>query len=197
VFLLKTTKKIFALWVIMMFLVTFTSLLVYLAAQQTIRLGANDIPSQLAMETSIHLQNGQNAKDAIPAEKVDISKSLNGFVMVYDSSKNLVATSGTLDSSNPVYPKGVLDYLDQKTESRITWQPEAGLRFASVAIKYNNGYIVAARSLNEPERLIGKLGQLIFLAWLACAVFLTAVLAVSYFPMRKHAVNLYGMQKKS
>jgi len=64
-----------------------------------------------------------------------------------------------------------LDNVAQKGETRVAWQPETGLRFATVAIKYNNEYIVAARSLSETGKLIDKLGRLIFMAWLACAVF--------------------------
>ena len=84
---MKTTKSIFVLWVVVMFLVTFTCSLVYLVAQQSLRLGANELPTQLAVETSMKLQGGQIVKNAIPAEKVDISKSLNAFVMVYDRNK--------------------------------------------------------------------------------------------------------------
>ena len=182
---MKKAKNIFVLWLIVMFLVTFTCSLVYLVAQQSLRLGANELPSQLAIETLIKLQNGQSVNDAIPTEKVDISKSLNAFVMVYDSNKSLSATSGIMDNNDPVYPKGVFDSVDLKSESRITWQPEVGLRFATVAIKYSNGYIVAGRSLTETEKLIAKLSELVFIAWLACTVFSAFSLGVIYVFMKK------------
>jgi hypothetical protein len=182
---MKSAKNVFVFWIVVMFLVTFTCSIVYLVAQQSFRLGANEPPMQLAIETSIKLQNGQSAKDAIPTEKVDISKSLNAFVMVYDSDKNLIATSGIKGNKDPVYPKGVLDNVAKKSEVEVTWQPEPGLRFASIAIKYSNGYIVAARSLTETEKLIGKLGGLVFFAWLACAVFSTIALLVIYVFMKK------------
>lgn len=182
---MKKAKNIFVLWLIVMFLVTFTCSLVYLVAQQSLRLGANELPAQLAIETSIKLQNGQSVKDAVPTEKVDISKSLNAFVMVYDNNKSLIATSGIKDNNDPVYPKGVLDSVDLKSESRITWQPVVGLRFSTVAIKYSNGYIVAGRSLSETEKLIAKLGELVFMAWLACTVFSAFALGVIYVFMKK------------
>jgi len=177
---MKTGKKVFVVWIIIMFLATFTCSLVYVVSQQTLRLGANDLPTTLAAETAIKLQNGQNASDAVPAEKVDASKSLNTFVMIYDKDKNLIASSGTMGASQPVYPPGVLGNVDQKGEARVTWQPKAGLRYASVAIKYDNGYIVAARSLHETEKLIGIAQNLILLAWLACAVFSALVLVLFY-----------------
>ena len=184
-FIMKKAKNIFVLWLIVMFLVTFTCSLVYLVAQQSLRLGANELPSQLAIETSIKLQNGQSVKDAVSTEKVDISKSLNAFVMVYDSNKSLIATSGIMGKNDPVYPKGVFDSLDLHNESRITWQPDVGLRFATVAIKYSNGYIVAGRSLTETEKLIAALGELVLMAWLACTVFSAFALGVIYVFMKR------------
>lgn len=182
---MKTVKNLFIFWIIVMFLVTFTCSLVYIAVQQSLRLGANEQLMQLAIETSIKLQEGLSVKNAIPADKVDISKSLSTFVMIYDNNKNLVAASGMMGSSEPVYPKGVLSYVDQKGEDRVTWQPQTGFRFATVAIKYSNGYIVAARSLHETEKLIGMIERLIIFAWLACAAFSALAFGVIYFLMKK------------
>lgn len=150
-----------------MFFVTFSCLLAYLVTQQSLRLGANELPAQLATETAIKIQNGKNAESAVPAEKIDISKSLETFVMVFDKNKSLLATSGMMGNSKPSYPKGVLDYVDKKGEDRVTWQPKEGLRFATVAIKFDNGYIVAGRSLHETEELISNIGRLVLLAWVA------------------------------
>ena len=183
-------KKSIWIWIIIIFIVTFNCLLVYIVAQQTLRLGANELPSQLAMETLIELQNGKSMEEIIPKEKIDISKSLNAFVLVYDRNKNLVDSSGILDNIKPVYPKGVLEYLDNNNESRVTWQPKAGLRFASLAIKYDNGYIVAAKSLSETEKLIDKLGELILFAWLACMVFITIALSMIYVYTRKNKTKI-------
>ena len=46
--------------------------------------------------------------------------------------------SGMMGNRMPAYSKGVLDYVAQKGESRVTWQPQVGLRFATVAVKYDN-----------------------------------------------------------
>ena len=186
---MKKMKIIFMVWIIIMFMASFTCSLVYLISQQSLRLGANEAPSQLANETAINLKNGQNAKNAIPNEKIDITNSLNTFVMVYDSTKNLIASSGTVRGSQPLYPSGVLDHVTGNKESRVTWQPDIGLRFASVAIKYEDGYIVAARSLSETEKLIGMIGKLIIYAWLACTIFTGLVLGVCYLVMIKEKVH--------
>jgi hypothetical protein len=182
---MKILKNIFTIWIIIIFLVTFTSILTYLAAQQVTRLGANEQPAQLAVETSINLKSGQSIKDAIPSEVIDISKSLRAFVMIYDKNKILVASSGMLGKDEPVYPKGVLDNLDKIGSERVTWQPQAGLRFATVALKTDNNYIVAAYSLLERENLIDVIGELILAAWLACIIFSSIALGIVYFFIKK------------
>lgn len=182
---MKMTHKLMVVWLLIMFLVTFTSSLVYLVAQQSIRLGANELPMQLAMDTSLKLENGQNAGRVIPADKSDISKSLSPFVLVFDKNKNLLNTSGFLNNVEPNYPKGVLDSVDKNGEDRVTWQPQSGLRYATVAIKASNGYIVAGRSLSETEKLIDHVGKLVLEAWLASVSFSTIALTIIYLSIKK------------
>jgi hypothetical protein len=98
------------------------------------------------------------AAQAVPVNNVDISKSLSPFVMVFDINKNLLATSGVMSSSKPTYPKGVLDSVAKNGQERVTWQPQTGLRYATVAIKSNGGYVVAGQSLSETEKLIDEIG---------------------------------------
>jgi hypothetical protein len=168
---MKFSKKVGLVWMIIMFVITFTCSLAYLVAQQSLRLGANEIPAQLAMDTALKLQSGKNVATIMPAEKVDISKSLTPFVMVFDDQKKLLSSSGIMDGHDPSYPLGVLDHVAKAGEERVTWQPQTGLRFATVALKYDKGYIVAARSLAETENLIDEIGKLVLLAWAAFLVF--------------------------
>jgi hypothetical protein len=182
---MKPIKNIFIFWTVIMFLVTFTCLLTYLVTQQVIRLGANELPVQFATETSIKLENGQSAKDAIPNETIDISKSLGTFVMIFDKDKNLIATSAMMGSVEPAYVKGVLDYVDKRGEYRVTWQPQVGLRFATVVTKVGDKYIVAGRSMQEPERLIDIIGILVSVAWLACLIFSSIALGIIYVFIKK------------
>ena len=168
-----------------MFLVTFTSSIVYLVTQQTLRLGADGQPLQLATDTALKLEKGQRADLAVSTDKVDISKSLSPFVMVFDTNKNLLSTSGVMGSSEPTYPKGVLDFVTQKGEDRVTWQPQTGLRYATVAIKIKSGYIVAGRSLREIEKLIDEIGKLVLEACLASALFSAIAMVILYAFLRK------------
>jgi hypothetical protein len=181
----KTGKNILIFWVIIAFLVTFTSLLVYVAAQQVLRLGANGMPAELAAKTSINLENSLSPLDAVPGEIIDISKSPGTFAMVFDKDKNLIASSAVMGIDEPAYPKGVLDYVDKNGEDRVTWQPQKGLRFATIAIKAGDKYVIAGRSLKETEKLIDTVGNLVLYAWLACMIFSSAVLAIIYVFIKK------------
>ncbi len=158
-------------------LLTFTCLLVYGVAQQSLRLGADAAPAALAAETRDRLATGFAAPDAVPSSTVRVESSLSPFVLVYDAQGNLVASSGTLDGAAPVYPAGARAAAAASGENRVTWQPRSGLRFASVVLADGQGVVVAAQSLAEPERSIGRIGRLVFLAWacgMACAALLLA-----------------------
>jgi hypothetical protein len=163
-------KKLLFIWVIAMFFITFTCALTYLVAQQSLRLSANALPAQLVKDVAINLQKGRSAQDSIPSQQVDASKSDVGFVMIYDQNKHLVATSGMFGTKKPSYPRGVLDYVAKNGEDRVTWQTPDGLRFATVAMKSNDYYVVGARSLHETENTIDQTTHIVFYAWLACLI---------------------------
>ncbi|MDR3587215.1 MAG: hypothetical protein P4L59_18160 [Desulfosporosinus sp.] len=78
-----------------------------------------------------------------------------------------------------------MDSVDKNGYVKVTWQPQTGLRYATVAIKTNSGYIVAGRSLSEPEKLIDNIGKLVFEAWLACAIFSIIALVIIYAFIKK------------
>jgi hypothetical protein len=134
------------------------------------RLSANEAPEQLAVATKLKLQSGKSLDSIIPTDKVNLSKSLDSFFMVFDTNKRLKASSGVMGDTEPPFPQSVLDNISQSHEDRITWQPQPGLRFATVALKYSNGYIVAAHSLQETENVIGKITTLVFTLWFSCLI---------------------------
>lgn len=178
-------KRLFVVWVIMMFLVSFTCSLTYLISQQSLRLGANDLPAQLAKDTAIHLDNGKSPASIVKSNSIDLAKSLDTFVIIYDNNKNLLASSGNINGSNPSYPKSVLDSVSKKGEVRVTWQPQKGLRFATIAMKNGQDYIVAGRSLYETENLIDQMGWLVLLAWSAALILITIALGIVYLFIKK------------
>ena len=100
--------------------------------------------------------------------------------MVYDNSKNLIGTSGLIGTIEPSYPKGVFDHATLKGNHRVTWEPGNNLRFASVVVKYNDGYIVAARSLYEVENIIYIIGRDILIAWVTAIVSISFIIGAIY-----------------
>jgi len=102
---------------------------------------------------------------------VELATSLAPFIIVFDDSGNVLASSATLHGAVPVYPSGVLDYTRINGEDRVTWQPENGVRMATVVIRYDTGFVLAGRSLREVEIRIGNIqtisGLVMLVIWAA------------------------------
>lgn len=140
--------------------------LVYLTVQQSLRMGANDPQVQMAEDAASNLNAGGSVDSVLPSTKVEIAESLAPFLIVFDNSGNILASSATLHNSVPTYPAGVLDFVRQKGQDRVTWQPEAGVRMATVVVRYNNGFVMAGRSLREVEQRESQVERLSGLALL-------------------------------
>lgn len=148
---------------------------VYVCIQQSLRLSANEPAASAAKQVLVKLQNGGTPQNVLP-EKTDLSTSITPFVYIYDDNKNLTATSAAYGSEDITYPKSVLSEIDKSGESRITWQPKSGLRFATVGIKYSAGYIIGCYSLSESENTIRRVGSLLLMGYalytVGCAILL-------------------------
>jgi hypothetical protein len=126
--------------------------LVYVTAQQGLRMGANDPQIQMAEDAASALNGGASVESVLPPTKVEIADSLAPFLMVFDDSGKVLGSSATLHGAVPAYPVGVLDSTRQQGQDRVTWQPEAGVRMATVVVPYNQGFVMAGRSLTEVEK---------------------------------------------
>ena len=141
-------KKFFFLWCALMLAGVFTAGCVYVAFQQTQRKSA-DVPAAMAAQQAVYeLQSGATPQQALPAA-TDMTSTITPFVIIFDESKQLVASS---DGMAFAYPQGCFTKIDKSGENRVTWQPAAGLRFATVGIRYDGGYVIGAYSLSESER---------------------------------------------
>jgi hypothetical protein len=47
---------------------------------------------------------------------------------------------------------GVFDTVRARGKDRATWQPENGVRSATVAVRWHGGFVVAGRSLRLTEQ---------------------------------------------
>ena len=140
--------------------------LVYLCMQQSLRMSANDPQIQMAEDAASMLNHDAKVETVVPATQVEISESLAPFLMVFDPSGKVVASSAVLHGAVPEYPTGVLEAARQKGQNRVTWQPEAGVRMATVAVPYKNGFVMAGRSLLEVEKRESQIEELSGLALL-------------------------------
>lgn len=151
-------KKIFKFlrhWLPTAVVVVAMSGLVYLSMQQLLRQSANDPQVQMAEDTAAALSAGKPAIEVVPVNQVEISTSLSPFLMVFDDTGKLVNTNAILDGHVPQFPVGVFDYVRQRGEDRVTWQPRSGVRLATVVSRFtsptSSGFVVAGRSLRESE----------------------------------------------
>ena len=145
-------KKLIKIWLLLMLAGVFTAGCVYVAFQQTQRQGANLPAAQLAKQT-VYLLTSQPQASADPElalpTSTDANKTITPFVLIYDNNQQLVATSNVGQQFS--YPQSCLDQIASRGEYRVTWQPQDGFRFATVGIKYQNGYVVGVYSLAESE----------------------------------------------
>ena len=146
------TKAIFRTWIPFAVLITIVCGLVYASVQQVLRQAADDPQIQMAEDTARALDSGSSPEAVLPAGQVEVSRSLAPFVVVYDQSGQPTAASGMLNGKPPRPPQGVLDYAGQNGMNRVTWQPQEGVRIASVVVPYEGGFVLAGRSLREAEK---------------------------------------------
>jgi hypothetical protein len=113
--------------------------------------------------------------------------SLAPFIVVYDSSYQVVAGSGYLQGSIPSIPLGVLATTTATHERLITWQPTAGVRDATVTVAANHYYVLSGRSLREVESRETKILELTSAGWGISIVILFVTLLLLYPHLHKHS----------
>jgi len=173
-------RRIFARWLSLAVIVTILCALVYLVEQQALRMSANDPQIQLAEDGADALARGATAQSLLPANTIDIAKSLAPFIVVYNDAGEVSASSGLLHGKIPTLPVGILDYVRKNSEDRVTWQPEGGVRIATVVVRAdgtNPGFVLIGRSLRETEKRVDQLTLLVGVAWVA-ALFAALVMVV-------------------
>jgi hypothetical protein len=146
---------------------------IFIVAQQALRISANDPQIQMAQDAAAALTAGEAQAGVVPTVTVEISQSLAPFVIVFSEGGQVVASSARLHGQVPAVPAGLLDYVQQHGEDRVTWQPESGVRVAAVIEHVAGGpggFVLAGRSLLEVEKridqaqLLSSLGALAILA---------------------------------
>jgi hypothetical protein len=167
---MKKIKHILKSWLVLALIATMFCGLAYVTVQQALRQGANDPQIQMAEDIAGQMEAGASAASVLPSSSVDLSRSLAPFVILFNGQGTQSASSAVLHGQSPQLPGGVLDYVRQHGEDRLTWQPEPGVRIAAVVTSYSGaepGFVLAGRSLHEVEKRIGQIQLLCGIAWIA------------------------------
>lgn len=157
--------------------------LVYIVMQQSYRQNGNDPQIAYAQDIAASLNTGVTPQEIIPPSRIDMSKSLATFVMVFDNKNKLILSTGEINGKAPTIPAGVFSYVAKNGEDRVTWQPQKEVRVAIVATKYRDGYVVVGRSLKEVERRIRMLAAQVAIFW--AITFIGTYISILIFPKRK------------
>ena len=155
----------FATFLPLAVLATLLAGLVYGVAQQGLRSGANDPQLQLAEDAAQALDAGGDPSAVVGQGMVDVAASLASFVVVYDATGRVLASSGRLDGADPVPPSGVLEHAAVDVPNMVTWQPREGVRVATVTARWDGGTVMAGRSLREVERREDQVLLLVAAGW--------------------------------
>ncbi|MBI3397529.1 hypothetical protein HY045_03575 [Candidatus Woesebacteria bacterium] len=164
-------KKLFGkikLWLPLGVGLTVVFFAIYATVQQSYRQGANDPQIQITQDLSASLESGATAQNILPPYKLDISKSLSTFVILYDDKTEVVGSTAELDGQTPKPPQGVFDAAKKSGEVRITWEPKTGVRSATVLGYYKGktpGFVLVGRSLKEVELRELNLELMITAGW--------------------------------
>lgn len=176
------TRLVFLRWMPLAALASALCLLIYTSAQQIGRQMANDPQLQIARDARAALASGQPVAALVPPTQTDLSTSLSPFVTAVADDGSIIASSARLHGQMRSVPDGVLKTVKESGEERVTWQPEPGVRIATVVIKNpapSGGFIVVGRSLSETESRIKQLGSLLFLGWAATLIGVLILVAFS------------------
>ena len=163
-------RPAFAIFLPLAILATCLCGLLFIGLQQGLRSAANDPQQQLAEDAAARLTAGASPASVVAGSNVDVSTSLAPFIVVYDRAGGVLATDGTLDGRPPVLPAGVLRSAQSSGLDVITWQPQAGLRIATVSLPWSGGVVTAGRSLRLVEDREAQTGFLVVIGWLATLV---------------------------
>ncbi|MEX1995285.1 MAG: hypothetical protein WD887_00710 [Candidatus Saccharimonadales bacterium] len=153
----------------------------YGMVQQSTRLAANESPLAAIQSAKTLIEKGAAPESAVPNANINIRTNDNLFIIVTDREAKLLAGSAFLDDRVPLPPRGVFDYTKTHGLDKVTWEPAAGVRLATVVSTYktasgSEGFIVVGQSLRSVEERIKTSTLVAVAAWLAAIAWATLVL---------------------
>lgn len=174
------SARVIGRWIQLASVATALSLMIYMAVHQVGRQTADDPQVQLARDASAELASGIPSESVVGNGQVKLETSLAPWITVVDEKGEIVGSSARLRGELRTVPTGVLDHARSSGEERVTWQPEKGVRMATVIVHdRNGGFVVAGRSLQESEARTLMYGRLMLTGWLLTLVGLLVVVAAT------------------
>jgi len=152
---------------------------IYGVTQQIQRNDADWPQIQLAEDAALSLNNGASPSK-LTANRVDMSRSLTPFVIIYDKSGKPVAGNGYISGHLAHAPLGILQTAQGKDFYRITWQPDNNVRIAAVTVQADHYYVLSGRNIKQVERNESESFKLAFIGGLLSLVVLASLYKVLY-----------------
>ena len=143
-------RQITALAVIGILVVIFGTM--YAVVQQAQRSDANYPQIQMSEDMAAQINGSADPHIASTLSPVDMAASLAPFTIIYDAKGDVVSGSGYLHGKVPKVPLGLLSASRGETFNAVTWQPQKGVRVATVTVATKNYYVMSGRSLKEVEK---------------------------------------------
>jgi hypothetical protein len=181
----KILFKSFLLWLPFAALISFVCLLSYVLVQQNFRQTANDPQVQIAEDIAQAIGTGVSPQEIVSpgVQTVDIATSLDPYVIIFNASGTILASSATLHGQPPTLPQGVsASVIQHGGEDRFTWQPAPGVRSAvvvdHVAASGNSpeSFVLAGRSIREIEIREENTAHIAGLGWIAGLVVMFGII---------------------
>jgi hypothetical protein len=168
---------------------------------QFLRRAADRNPSFLAqllsfpqLDTSSESIRARLDTEILSGPKQEISspiwlQSATPFVVLYDASGHALTGNATYHGTLPQPPHGIFNTIHQRSEFKVTWQPQLGIRVALTGRPMPNGrFVVTGQSLAPSEARTARLNRL--LLWMELFATLACPALVLLTPTRKPAAQI-------
>ena len=119
---------------------------------------SNLAPSPGMSPASAELRAIMIESSLVPPRHLDLSTTLEPFVILYDTGGKPLSSTGNLDGAIPTPPAGVFAYLRTHPADKFTWQPRPGLRIAAVAQRIDARRIDGSPAGFHPRRPLARPG---------------------------------------
>ncbi len=178
------SASVFQQWIPSAIMITLLCGISYTAVQQSLRTSADDPQVQITQDMSDLVATAPDPTAVINSavkKKIDISKTLAIWGMIFDDSGKMLVSSGQLDGKELTIPKGVFDSTKKYGEDRFTFQPQKGVRHAVVMRHFGGskpGFLMTARSLQAIEAREDTILQVVVFGWIVSLLVMYLVIAV-------------------